>query len=362
MTNFIRGERWGLDIPLSQILTNPEFEAYLNANRPFNINIQQVSKTPILMDCLVARPGHSFVELDVTSLEPCVIAELSGSKTYKELFASGKPHDVYLFVAIRLLEMGAEIDAVYNIKNPTKESVGAAKKKFKHYRNMVKPIHLMSAYRAGARKVRRSLLLSDIDVTLEQTQQMLKDYWGPILFGDVLQWEKSLLREREDRGGYILNGLGRPFAIAEKKLKDIMNTNSQGTGHDLLDLWLSFVWKDIESRGIWERVWPAVDDFHDETVLESEDGVKEIVAECLLSGLKKLNEWLKPNIPLQGAVEITKDFTGFKSPDPVGWYEEKLGKLSAEGNTTPKKSPNSKKPKTSRASSRGESRIEAAKQ
>ncbi len=247
--------------------------------------------------------------------------------------------DVYLYIAIKLLDIGTEIDQVYQVAAPTKETVGAAKKQFKQYRNMVKPIHLMSAYRAGARKVRRSLLLSDIDITLEETQALLKKYWGDKLFGDVLPWEKALLQEREDRGGYILNGLGRPFAISDKKLKDVMNFASQSTGHDLLDLWLSFVWREIEKRGLWEKAWPAVEDFHDETVLEADASVANDVSDCLMLGLQQLNDWLKPNIPIKGGTEITDDFTTFKGCDPVQWYNEKIGMLAAKKTASPQKSP-----------------------
>ncbi len=356
MSEFKRGEKWGRDRILKDILMSEEFYKYHVDNPVYNINIQQASKTPVLMDCMVAGPGRKFVELDITALEQVVISELSGDKTYIELFASGKPHDPYLFIAIKLLPSGKAINAVYNVDSPTKDSVKAAKKEFKTDRTVGKLFQLMSAYKAGAPKIRRALLLNDIEITKEEAQALRKKYWGPELFGGVVEWEDNLLQEVKDRGGFLLNGLGMPFAIPEHKEKDVMNVVCQSTGSMLVQLWLWFTWKEIEKRDLWEKIYPAVDDFHDETVLSVEEGYEQAASECLTVGLQRLNSFINPQIPLSGGVEISDDFTGFKQPDKTTneWYEKKVEQwnigqtskasratksVTSEGSATGKKKP-----------------------
>ena len=109
------------------------------------VSISILPKDEQYLKCLRARTGHQLFHLDFASLEAVILAELSGDKLLHEIYASGKPHDIFLYMAIKSGDPKAsEINAVYNIDNPTKESVAAAKKQFKDIRQKWKVIVYMS--------------------------------------------------------------------------------------------------------------------------------------------------------------------------------------------------------------------------
>lgn len=300
-------------------ITSPEFHEYIKANPKYKINVQQIMKEVPVMDILVAGDGW-FVEMDYTSVEPVVLAELSGDPTYKEIYASGKPHDNYLFTAIRIMPWVADkINAVYNIENPTKESVKAAKDAFKSERGMAKFIFLSGAYKASALRQWRGLKLLKYKVELEAVKEMHANFWGPNMFGTVLQYEKELQEEVEWRGRYLLNGVGRPFVVLKHKVKDVLNINGQSTGHCLLDIGNMFLSKLVLERKINARC--VIEDWHDERVwwAPTREDAEEL-KKAMEDSTAMLNEFLSPQIPIRGEVEICKRFTAFKNPDPWTLY------------------------------------------
>lgn len=108
-----------------------------------SLNPQQFPKVAEVLGTFVADAGQVLVDTDVNSLEPRVVATFSRDPTMLELFASGKPHDVYLYVAAALFpDKRAAIDAVYNLAVPTKDSVAKAKDTFKAERKIAKELHL----------------------------------------------------------------------------------------------------------------------------------------------------------------------------------------------------------------------------
>lgn len=290
------------------------------ANQYYKINAQQLAKNPILLDCLEAPDGYCFVQLDYASLEDMVMAELSGCPVYREMYASGKPHDGYLFNSIKLLDDDGSINAVYNIDNPTPESVKAAKKQFKKERTIGKLFKLMSVYKAGAAKIRRSLMLAGVRITMEEARELRRKFWEDI-YSAVLDYEECLKAEREQRDGWIVNAMGRPFAITDKKEKDLLNTMCQSTGHDCTDLLILYVEQLAHERGI--PAVPVVPDYHDETIWMTETEYAEQLANIMSDAVAQVNDTIKFEVRLKGDPEITNNFTAFKQPDPVSWYTEK---------------------------------------
>ena len=248
---------------LEQLL-DPEYDKYVIDNPKHKINIQQVAKVEPLLDVLIAGDGY-FVDQDISSLEPTIIAELSGDKTYREIYASGKPHDPYLYTAIKIMPWAAEkVDAIYNLDNPTKESVAKAKKECKAERKMAKPIFLSGQFKAGPRRQWRMLRLDGHDIDIDTVTKMNEAFWGNEMFGDVVRWEEELLGEVDFNSGCMTNGLGRPFVVLRHKRKDVINIQSQSTGHMILDIWnhhLSVIVEERDIKGV-----PIVEDFHDERV------------------------------------------------------------------------------------------------
>jgi len=305
---------------LREKLVSEEWESYQASplNSYYKINSQQLSKTPILLDCLVAPEGRTLVQLDFAALEPNVLANYSGDATYKEIYNSGKPHGIYLYVVCKLLDPDGEVSEVYNIDNPTEESVAKAKKKFKTKRTIGKVFHLMATYKAGAAKIHRKLGIMNIDLTRDEVNKIRERYWGPELFGGIVEYENSLLAEVAQNDGWIANGLGRPFAVTERKHKDILNLTVQSSGHDYTDLYILYVEQEFEKRGV--GAIPVVSDYHDETIWSVPNEETDRARECMVEALATLNKAIDLEIPLKGDPEITKDFTGFKGPDVVDFY------------------------------------------
>lgn len=306
-----------------QIIETQEWQDHYNdpANQYYRINAQQLAKNPILLDCLASPEGMSFVQLDYTALEPNVLAEFSKCPTYREIYSSGKPHDVYFYVSCKLLDKDGSMAAVYQPDNPTKETVAAAKKQFKPQRSVGKVFQLMSTYKAGAAAIFRKLILLGVDTTKQEVEENRKTYWGPDLFEAVLDYEEDLLAEVDQRDGWMLNGLGRPFVVTDRKRKDVVNTHTQSTGHDCTDLLI------LEAEKMFNEfkvpAVPVVPDYHDETIWMVPNDHAKRAGEYLAAAVTGVNHKINFSIPLKGDPEITKDFTSFKQPDPIEWYTEK---------------------------------------
>lgn len=305
-----------------ELIESPEWAGYDKAYPFIKINCQQMAKSPILLDCLIPEDGHVFVQMDYTSLEPYVLAEFSGCPTYKEVYASGKPHDVYFYVTCKLLDDDGQISAVYNPENPTPESVKAAKKQFKPQRNVGKVFQLMSTYKAGAPKIHRKLRIMNFDFSLEEVKAIRERYWGPELFGAVMDYEQDLLTQVTQNNGYFVNGTGRPMIVTERKEKDVVNTFCQSTGHDNLDLTVRFFEQQFQELGLHCFI-PVVEDYHDETVWQAPVHRAEDALQYIRNAVAKTNELIQYKTPLVGEPEIAYTFTDFKQPDPVDWYTEK---------------------------------------
>jgi hypothetical protein len=306
----IRGD----DRTVLEQLIDPSYDKYVEANEKYKINIQQVAKVEPLLDVLIAGDGY-FVDQDISSLEPTVIAELSGDKTYREIYASGKPHDPYLYTAIKIMPWAADkVNAIYNIDNPTKESVAKAKKECKAERKMAKPIFLSGQFKAGPRRQWRMLRLDGHDMDFDTVKQMNQAFWGDEMFGDVVRWEKELYDEVKFNSGWMTNGLGRPFVVMSHKGRDVINIQSQSTGHMILDIWNYYLSTLVDERNL--HAVPIVEDFHDERVWwapTKEDALA--LKKAMEDSTTLLNKEIEGSIPFKGEVEICKTFSEFKEPD-----------------------------------------------
>jgi hypothetical protein len=274
-----------------------------------SMNWQQLPKVLPMLACFQADPGHTLVQTDMASLEPRVMATFSQDPTMLELFASGKPHDVYLYVAAALFpEQRAAIDAVYNLTAPTKDSVDAAKRTFKAERKVGKLLHLAASYLAGPPKIYRNLVLQGVDTTLADVKAKHARYW--VLFAGVRRWNRALEREREDRGGWVWNGIGRPMAVPEMRCKDLVNLVVQSTGHDILLTYLWHVDRLRCERQVRMRPWSSNE--HDATVWQAPDADAAAAAAVLRDAYTALNAELDASVPITGDVEQGRLYADFK--------------------------------------------------
>jgi hypothetical protein len=277
-------------------------------------NIQQQPKSREYLKAFRARPGYLLVDLDFTSLENVVLAELSRDPGLWKLYGPGaKPNDAYLFTGAYLPVIGPQIRAAgYDPDNPTVEGIARAKKEAKQARSIAKVVTLASSYGAGAGKIHQTLQLSGIDLSFEEARKIRAGYWE--LYQGVKRWESELLRQYEKNGGWVLNGIGRPLGIAHGYEKDIVNRVCQSTGHSALVIFLTIVARQLDEAALCWHPWIA--DFHDEIILEVKEEDAEKAARIMDGpALKELNQLLGGDIPLRGNAAIVTDLAAAKIED-----------------------------------------------
>lgn len=264
-------------------------------------NLQQLPKIKEVLECFRARPGHVLVDSDFASIEPKVIATFSRDATYRELYAAGKPHDPYLFIAAELFpEQHSKINAVYNLTNPTKESVAVAKQQFKKERTIAKLVTLSCGYGASARKIYQSLRLAGMQITQDEVTLLRHRYWE--LFSGIRRWERELKLEREHRGGWVYNAHGRPLSIPEHRVKDLVNSWAQSSSHDAL---LTFVWyldKFRQERCV--PMTPWIPDWHDQTIWQTPEASAVAAMQIFKDAYTALNKDLCAEIPITGDIQV----------------------------------------------------------
>jgi hypothetical protein len=282
----------------------------LSSSRP---NLQQVPKSKAVMGLFKAKPGHVWVDLDFSALEPTVATEFSQDKNMRLIYADGRPpNDMYLFVASSIPGIREKVLAAgYDPLNPTKEGIANAKKVCKAERNICKTVTLACQYGAGVNKVIETLEQDDVFLPREQVEAIHKGYWE--LFRDLKQFGYRLKDRLVDNGGYVLNGLGRPMCVAEGYEHDILNRFIQSTGHDILVEYVIILKEVLDQNNIpWQ---PLIIDLHDSTCVEVPEQYGQQVADLFLTALDVLNSRLNGSIKLKGIPTIGTDLATVKEAE-----------------------------------------------
>jgi DNA polymerase I-like protein with 3'-5' exonuclease and polymerase domains len=267
-------------------------------------NIQQVPKSRRFLQCLRARPGHVWIDADVTSLEPVVCTELSGDEQLMRVFGPDSPpgSDIYLHTGAGLPQFRDQIVAAgYDPDNLTPEGAAAAKKLCKAIRGICKVLYLSSSYGAGPKKICKTLKMQGVPIELDEVQEMHTQYWE--YYQGIKRWEKELKQEHRQNKGWVMNGIGRPIGVhqdsdrAKDKRKDIVNRVVQSTGHDLLVQYLRILSEGLDATGI--KWYPIIWDFHDECIVEVPEAEAEMAMETFREAQDILNKELGGTIPLK---------------------------------------------------------------
>lgn len=276
-------------------------------------NLQQMPKTKAMMGQFHARPGHVWVDLDFSALEPVVLTEFSQDENMMLIYGDGRPsNDIYLFVGAHIPGMGDKIRGVgYDPRNPTKEGLGRAKKECKHERSICKTVVLACQYGAGAKKVHQTLEEQNIFLDYWEVEKVHSGYWD--LFAQVKDFERSLYFEWKRNKGYITNGLGRPMAVPERYQKDILNRFVQSTGHDILTMYIRILCDRVAAAGIPYK--PIVIDFHDATTIEVPEEHGERTLQIFNEAMAELNNKLQGTIKLKGVPVIGRTLAEVKEPE-----------------------------------------------
>jgi hypothetical protein len=285
------------------------------------LNVQNIVKSPeFLKAWRIEDPTKTVIaEIDFAGIEPHVLTELSRDKTMLKLYGPGaKANDVYIFTAAL---MGGTLgqpflDEGYDPENPTKEIIDICKKKHKKLRNAAKQITLSDDYGSGIKKKFTSLRILGYDFTYAQIkdaqERLNRVYQGKKDFG------KKLQAEHERNGGYILDALGMPIAIAPEKIKDSINRCIQTSAHKILMLFMYKVTRLFKENGI-EYQW-VIADFHDEIMPEIKISDVEKVKEIYAQAVTWLNdEYLHTHVRLKAEPQFAFSLAEIKVE---GYIEE----------------------------------------
>lgn len=278
------------------------------------LNIQQQPKAREYLECFRARKGFKWVQCDVTSLEKVVLAERSRDEALLNLYGpDARPgQDIYLHDAASLPGFREPlIEAGYCPRTSSAEFTAEIKRKFKGLRKKVKPASLGFGYGLGPKKYRADMLALGYEMTEDEARAVHRAYWT--LYSGTKEWERELQRQHRKNRGWILNGIGRPLGIHEDYTHDIVNRDTQSTGHDLLIIWLTIVIERLDAEGI--EWYPIILDFHDETIIEVREEQATRAARLMDESFLVLNELMGNTIPLTGDGEVCNNLADIKVED-----------------------------------------------
>ncbi len=277
------------------------------------LNVQNVPKDEGYLKCWTPPPGHKLLILDFASLEPHVLAAASQDPTLMRIYGpeSSGWDCIYLSVGSQL---GGEVErriraAGYDPFDNTKESVARAKKEAKDARQIAKVLHLSASYGAGAGKISQALQLQGVDVDYDKAKEMHTKYWQ--LFAKVKQYEQFLQTQWERNEGWILNPIGRPLAVAQDYLRDVVNRSIQSGGHDCFVLYLSLLSTMLRDAGVEYK--PYVWDLHDAVMLTVPEGqVEQAVHIMDHKAMDELNRMLNGKVRLKGETNVVDNWAADK--------------------------------------------------
>jgi hypothetical protein len=170
---------------------------------------------------------------------------------------------------------------------------------------------LSSQYGAGPNKIRQTLPPPGNHTACEEVKAIHGAYWQ--LYSGIREYNKFLEGQWGRNGGWVLNGIGRPICVHEDYIKDIVNRVVQSTGHDILTHSIRMLREEMNSKGI-KFNW-VIADFHDQTTVEVDEQDADRCIEAINAMYVRLNDYLKPHVPIKGEPEVGYSLADFKCED-----------------------------------------------
>ena len=173
----------------------------------------------------------------------------------------------------------------------TQEQVDAYKdgsdKSISTIRHNYKGGNYACTYGAGVATLSRQLGISEAEAT-----NIHKAYWKR-------NWSlKSISKSVKVKGDWLFNPVSKMWYKLRSE-KDIFSTLNQGTGVYCFDLWIGFI---LQSRK------QLTAQFHDEIILNVEEGEEEKVEQLLNESMARVNSLLKLNRELDCDIQFGKNY------------------------------------------------------
>lgn len=256
------------------------------------LNLLAMPKEPAFMRAFVARAGTVLMQADLSAVEPRVLTHFSQDPTFLKIYGPNAwlYHDVYMLAGLKVPGLGPQIAALYSLENPTLEGVKAAKTKFaKERKTLLKPAMLGWQYGIG-----KDTLAINLEITTGEAATILRAMDKQFPGRKILH--KRLENEWGQRGGYIINGRGRPLPVDFGKKRDLVSRLCQSTGHDCLVRILYHMNNYRKEHKV--GMTPYLVDMHDESVWAVEEHEIERARECFNYAFDRLNDEISWTVQL----------------------------------------------------------------
>jgi len=272
----------------------------------YNTNLLALPKRKEFMRCFIAPKGFQCMGLDLSAIEPHVLAHFSQDPTLMTVYGKGaKPgHDIYFIAGMSVPGIKDKILPYYNLHNPDVEAIKELKiREGKLRKEKLKPAYLGWIYGIGP-----GTLATNLKIEKEEAATILrgmdKQFRGRHVFNLTLQkmWRAN--------NGYFINGRGRPICVDRSKKKDMVSRFNQSTGHDCLVRLLFHMHMLVKDRDLGEIMVPYVPDYHDESIWLVKIGHEETALAVYNDALKILNDELAWSVDVSwGEPVVAPDLT-----------------------------------------------------
>jgi hypothetical protein len=253
---------------------------------------------------LVRDNGQTFV-CGNCALEPHVCAFFSRDPGLLSLYSKSAPaNDIYTFYASKTKQYGQLTqECGYDPFSPTREALKKFKTLYNKERQVSKRVCLGCNYGMSHGKLQRELNIAGFDISLMEAKLLHAAYWEA--FAGIKVFEKELLRQWRDNGGWILGPRGEPITIPKPRTvwneeerkyeiisytKDIVNRFVQRGGHDVHMRFILHLNRLRMSSGL--DMAPFHVDLHDSTTWQIRDDQVEAGLELFRQAATDLNNEL----------------------------------------------------------------------
>jgi DNA polymerase I-like protein with 3'-5' exonuclease and polymerase domains len=167
------------------------------------LNMQQLPRdNPTVKGCIMARPGHQIVAMDLTTAEVYVAAVLAKDKGLMDVFRSGG--NFHSTIAKQVFRLPCEVEEVAEL--------------YSAKRQQAKAVTFGIMYGAGPQKISWQVTKDSGETfTVSQAQDVIKSYFGA--FPNLRKWlddNQAFIK----RNGFIYSQFGRKRRLADAQSSD----------------------------------------------------------------------------------------------------------------------------------------------
>lgn len=296
---FIRDEYKGEVTARMQGLTNT---MRVQHRECVNLPSLRVKYGKELRGLLMARPGKVLLGSDLSSLEDRLKHhfqwKLDPEYVKSQMTKGFDPHNAIAVSAGLMTQEEADWYSWYKGQDEHTTEGDAKFKRLDEIRATGKATNYACQYGSGVKTLARTAKVTE-RVAKKLHEGYHKLNWSIAKIASMMTVKKT------DFGDWQLNPINKMW-YSLRSDKDRFSTLIQGSGAYILDLWLYHVERLAKQRGL---PYAAIGQFHDEMILELDEGMEKVYHELVADGLQKVNDQLKLNRELACDIKFGKRYS-----------------------------------------------------